>query len=350
MSSDQDNNEDFDSILDTCKTNDLCLELSNYENEPTDITKLKFEKNNVKNFKKEIMEPFNSQSNNNSDEQPQVILYPEDEIKKCNNNPYENLESNENHESININNEQNENNNQKYNNNSEKKNELNNSNIQKNINIDEKIRNNKNNENDNIKNESSIKEKIETFKKQKNNSILKFYPFEIKKTEENNNQTNYNNNEKNKIARKEYLFKKMFTITTEILIKEINEKLINKKLKKVKLISEYNYNNYQICLEKTIRELLSKNEKIEKKISLHENPKKNLNKILEMNLKEFITDNDEINEKYKKFFNEEFLKDFKGEISFIDYNSIEKLIKEIETNKGNKKKFFKIIKNIHKIK
>ena len=151
-------------------------------------------------------------------------------------------------------------------------------------------------------------------------------------------------------AKKEYLFKKMFTITTEILIKEINEKLINKKLKKVKLISEYNYNNYQICLEKTIRELLSKNEKIEKKISLHEKNEQNLNKILEMNLKEFITDNDEINEKYKKFFNEEFLKDFKGEISFIYYNSIEKLIKEIETNKGNKKKFFKIIKNIHKIK
>ena len=127
MSSDEDNYEDFDSILDTCKANYLFPESSNNENEPTDITDLKFEKNNVKNFKKEIMDSFfNSQSNNNSNEQKPVIIYPEEEFKKCNNNLYENLESNENHESTNINNEQNENNNQKYNNNLEKKNKLNN--------------------------------------------------------------------------------------------------------------------------------------------------------------------------------------------------------------------------------
>ena len=136
-------------------------------------------------------------------------------------------------------------------------------------------------------------------------------------------------------AKKEYLFKKMFTIITKILMKKLNKK--EKIFKKVKLISEYNYNNYKICLNKKIKELLSKNEKninlLEEKIE------QNLNEILNMKLNEFIFINDEtINEKYEKFFNNEFLKYFEGAISFKKKcNSIKKLINEINNNKGNKK-------------
>ena len=141
-------------------------------------------------------------------------------------------------------------------------------------------------------------------------------------------------------AKKEYLFKKMFTIITKILMKKLNKK--EKIFKKVKLISEYNYNNYKICLNKKIKELLSKNEKNEKNINLVENNEQNLDEeilnILNMKLNEFIFINDKtINEKYEKFFNNEFLKYFKGAISFKKkFNSIKKLINEINNNKGNK--------------
>ena len=142
-------------------------------------------------------------------------------------------------------------------------------------------------------------------------------------------------------AKKEYLFKKMFTLITKILIEKFNKE--EKILKKVKLISEYKYDNYKICLNKKIKELLSKNEKNEKNINLVENNEQNLNEeilnILNMKLNEFIFINDKtINEKYEKFFNNKFLKYFKGAISFKKKcNSIKKLINEINNNKGNKK-------------
>jgi hypothetical protein len=207
-----------------------------------------------------------------------------------------------------------------------------------------------NNESKPTNDETNLSEqnKINLFENEKKIEIFsdfdEFNPYE--NLEKKPNKIHFEvNNVNNKLynAKKEYLFKKMFTITTEILIKEINEKLINKKLKKVKLISEYNYNNYKICLNKKIKELLSKNEKNEKNINLVENNEQNLNEeilnILNMKLNEFIFINDKtINEKYEKFFNNEFLKYFKGAISFKKKcNSIKKLINEINNNKGNKK-------------
>ncbi len=143
-----------------------------------------------------------------------------------------------------------------------------------------------------------------------------------------------NTTKKSYKAKKEYLFKKMFTLITEILIEKLN-----KKLKKVKLISEYNYDNYKICLNKKIKELLSKNEKNVKKINLLEkNKEQNFNEILNMKLNDFIFNNYEtLNEKYEKFFNNYFLIDFKGAKLFKDLGSIEKLINEININKGNNK-------------
>ena len=193
----------------------------------------------------------------------------------------------------------------------------------------------------------SDQNKINLFENEKKIEIFsdfdEFNPYENLEKKPNKIHFGVNNVNIKYNAKKEYLFKKMFTITTEILIKEINEKLINKKLKKVKLISEYNYNNYKICLNKKIKELLSKNEKNEKNINLLENNEQNLNEeilnILNMKLNEFIFINDKtINEKYEKFFNNEFLKYFKGAISFKKKcNSIKKLINEINNNKGNKK-------------
>jgi len=86
-------------------------------------------------------------------------------------------------------------------------------------------------------------------------------------------------------AKKEYLFKKMFTLITKILIEKFNKE--EKILKKVKLISEYNYDNYKIYLNKKIKELLSKNEKNKKKINLLETEPK-FNEILNMKLNDFI--------------------------------------------------------------
>ena len=138
-------------------------------------------------------------------------------------------------------------------------------------------------------------------------------------------------------AKKEYLFKKMFTLITKILIEKFNKE--EKILKKVKLISEYKYDNYKICLNKKIKELLSKNEKNVKKINLLEKLKEqNFNKILNMKLNDFIFNNYEtLNEKYEKFFNHYFLIYFKGAKLFNYLDSIEKLINEININKGNNK-------------
>ena len=138
-------------------------------------------------------------------------------------------------------------------------------------------------------------------------------------------------------AKKEYLFKKMFTLITKILFEKFNKE--EKILKKVKLISEYKYDNYKICLNKKIKELLSKNEKNVKKINLLEkNKEQNFNEILNMKLNDFIFNNYEtLNEKYEKFFNNYFLIDFKGAKLFKDLGSIEKLINEININKGNNK-------------
>ena len=138
-------------------------------------------------------------------------------------------------------------------------------------------------------------------------------------------------------AKKEYLFKKMFTLITKILIEKFNKE--EKILKKVKLISEYKYDNYKICLNKKIKELLSKNEKNVKKINLLEkNKEQNFNEILNMKLNDFIFNNYEtLNEKYEKFFNNNFLIYFKGAKSFNYLDSIEKLINEININKGNNK-------------
>jgi hypothetical protein len=86
-------------------------------------------------------------------------------------------------------------------------------------------------------------------------------------------------------AKKEYLFKKMFTLITKILIEKFNKK--EKILKKVKLISEYKYDNYKIYLNKKIKELLSKNEKNKKKINLLETEPK-FKEILNMKLNDFI--------------------------------------------------------------
>ena len=86
-------------------------------------------------------------------------------------------------------------------------------------------------------------------------------------------------------AKKEYLFKKMFTLITKILIEKFNKE--EKILKKVKLISEYKYDNYKIYLNKKIKELLSKNEKNKKKINLLETEPK-FKEILNMKLNDFI--------------------------------------------------------------
>ena len=323
-------NNYFNLISDTYKNNNIDLESYNNENNSTkNETNSPNEQNNNINSYEEKIESLNNQSNDNSDEQSQPfkVLYYEEEIKK--HNPNVNFNK--------INNEQDEN----YNQESEKKNEkINNSNIQININIDKNYIYNNNNENFNLKTESSIIEK--TFNEQKNNSNLKFYP--LKKSEDNDNQSNHNNEEKNEnifLAKKEYLFKKMFTLITEILIEKLN-----KKLKKVKLISEYNYDNYKSCLNKKIKELLitkgknekiEKNENIEKKINLLET-EQNFKEILNMELNDFINKNKKaLNEKYKKFFNNYFLIYFKPTILFEDLNSIEKLINEININKGNKK-------------
>ncbi len=135
-------------------------------------------------------------------------------------------------------------------------------------------------------------------------------------------------------AKKEYLFKKMFTLITKILIDEFNKE--EKILKKVKLISEYKYDNYKICLNKKIKELFSKNEKNEKKINSLDK-KQNFNEILNMKLNDFIFINYKIlNEKYEKFFNN-FLIYYKGANLYKNLDSIEKLINEININKGNKK-------------
>ena len=167
-----------------------------------------------------------------------------------------------------------------------------------------------------------------------NDEFIKCYLYE--NLEKESNKIHFGTNiKKLYIAKKEYLFKKMFTLITEILIEKLN-----KKLKKVKLISEYNYDNYKICLNKKIKELLSKNEKNVKKINLLEkNKEQNFNEILNMKLNDFIFNNYEtLNEKYEKFFNNKFLKYFKGAISFKKKcNSIKKLINEINNNKGNKK-------------
>jgi hypothetical protein len=136
-------------------------------------------------------------------------------------------------------------------------------------------------------------------------------------------------------AKKEYLFKKMFTLITKILIEKFNKE--EKILKKVKLISEYNYDNYKIYLNKKIKELLSKNEKNKKKINLLETEPK-FKEILNMKLNDLINKNKKaLNEKYEKFFNNYFLIYFKGANSFNYLGSIEKLINEININKGNNK-------------
>ena len=166
-----------------------------------------------------------------------------------------------------------------------------------------------------------------------NDEFIKCYLYE--NLEKKSNKIHFGTNIKKLYkAKKEYLFKKMFTLITEILIEKLN-----KKLKKVKLISEYNYDNYKICLNKKIKELLSKNEKNVKKINLLEkNKEQNFNEILNMKLNDFIFNNYEtLNEKYEKFFNNYFLIDFKGAKLFKDLGSIEKLINEIKINKGNNK-------------
>ena len=378
MSLEQENYEiNFNnSDLKNDKTNNFCLESSDIENKTTKLgTNSSIEQNNNTINYKEIKQSLNDQSIDNSDEQSQklTILDQDEKIKKYNNS---NKNLNIIKEIININKEQDDFIYQKYND-SEK---LNNSNIEKNINIDEKYRNYKNNENVNINTQSSINEKIDSFNEQKDNFILKSSPSDLKKSEENENQSNCDKNlsDNNKInlneneksqscdndefnshenlekksnennqcesiiifhklrkSKKEYLFKKMFTITTEILKEKLNIK------KKVKLISKYNYNDYKNYLETKIEDFFfSENEKNEKKINLQENED-----ILNMELKDFIINDETINKKYKKFFKNKFLIYYENAKSFDYLYSIKELIKEIENNKGNKKnkkKFFKV--------
>ena len=109
----------------------------------------------------------------------------------------------------------------------------------------------------------------------------------------------------------------------------MKSKLRNDKLKK--------------CLNKKIKELLSeKNENKKKIINELQNEKnfekfQNLNEILNMKLYDFIYINyDYLNKEYTKYF--KIFCNFENGILFKNLNSIEKLINDIISTKGNKKK------------
>ena len=136
----------------------------------------------------------------------------------------------------------------------------------------------------------SEQNKINLFENEKKIEIFsdfdEFNPYENLEKKPNKIHFEVNNvNIKLYNAKKEYLFKKMFTLITKILIEKFNKE--EKILKKVKLISEYKYDNYKIYLNKKIKELLSKNEKNKKNINLLETEPK-FKEILNMKLNDFI--------------------------------------------------------------
>jgi len=133
-------------------------------------------------------------------------------------------------------------------------------------------------------------------------------------------------------ARKDYLIKKMLSIISKYLIKKLKEK--KSKFKKINLKSELKYEKLKNCLYKTIKELLLKNKKNEEIIDLHKN-----NEILKMEFKDFIYNNYEtLNNQYKYYYYNEFKLKFENAKSFENLDSINKIINEIESTKGNKMK------------
>lgn len=141
---------------------------------------------------------------------------------------------------------------------------------------------------------------------------------------------------KKKPARKDYLIKKMLSIISKFLIKKLKEK--NNKFKKINLKTELNYEKLKICLNIKIEKLLKKNDSNEELIKLYEN-NENLNEILNIKLIEFINNNYEtLNNQYKDYYYNEFKLKFENAKLFQNFNSINNLINEIISTKGNKTK------------
>jgi hypothetical protein len=188
-------------------------------------------------------------------------------------------------------------------------------------------------------NSNNKKEKLNN--KPLTNNIAK--DVNINETEEKTVEKTVNTNENKVIylriknGRLEYLFKKMLTIISKILIKTLNENNSN-SFKRINLKLKITYEELKFYLGANIEELLKKNDKNISLIESKEQLPDECKNILDMNFHNFIIINkNEINKHYTEYF-QKFIVKYRNAESFEEYNSIDALIKKILKTKGNNTK------------